>query len=242
MPFWDVGQLGPAGVVAVADRSVEPADRVGVVGAPDVARRRGRRRSRRGRCASCRRRALTASNSVRSPKESPRRVRSRLVLWKTCVQVGAAVGRAPDAVAEHRRVERVGVVRVELQLGDPALEPVDAARGRASGSAASCRWRSVDSVKLRAAVGRPVDAERGRVRRRAPAAVDRRRAVARDGGADADRVRVARLDRDRADRAVGGDRGASRARASRSAPPSVDLNRPSPASESPEPLGSPEPA
>ena len=56
--------------------------------------------------------------------------------------------------------------------------------------------------EARATVRRGVDAESRSIRRRAPAAVDGRRAVACDVGADVDRARIAGLDSDRADRAV----------------------------------------
>ncbi len=82
--------------------------------------------------------------------------------------------------------------------------------GSASGSPACASERSSSSVKLAPPFGRLVDAQRRRVRRRAAATVRGRRAVTGDRGADVDRVRVARVDRDRADRAVGRHRLAAR--------------------------------
>ena len=120
-----------------------------------------------------------------------------------------AVLRAPEPVAEHRRVQRRRVVRVELQPVDAALEPVGAGAGAGVGRVLRRLVRQVLLQDEVAAVGGLVDAQLRCVGRRAAPAVHRRGAVARDRGADVDRPRVGRVDRDRADRAVGGDRRAA---------------------------------
>ncbi len=124
-------------------------------------------------------------------------------------RVGARLVGPPEPVAEHRRVELVGMVRVDQQLRDPAGEEVEPRVGRGR-----IREGLVGEVLLEIeglpAVGRPVHAQRRGVGGRAPAPVHRRRAVPRQRRADVDVVRVVGIHSDPADRAVGRHRGAPR--------------------------------
>ena len=119
---------------------------------------------------------------------------------------------APHAVAEQRDVDRVRVVRVELTRFTPPLEPI-----LPSGRGIRVRVAGEDQVERGASVGGLVETERGSVRRGPPAAVGRRGAVAGDRRAPVVVVRVGRVDRDRSDRAILGDRHAGRDQGPRAA-------------------------
>ena len=114
---------------------------------------------------------------------------------------------APDAEPEGRGVHRRGISRIERQHGHAAPKEVSAVGGAGHDDILRLRVQHVHPGG--AAVGRFIDAERGRARRCEPAAGHCGESVAGDVGADVEVAGVGGIDEDRPDRPVLADRHAT---------------------------------